>query len=255
MRLLSTLMTEGAFGAAFAFFAIFGFAGAAAAGRGDAGAGAAAGAGGAAAGAGAGTAAGAAAGAGGVAACAVLVPVAAHAHTGPSPIKKTTPRIKDFIISAPSSRTSLYLLVKGASLIDRPKSDRSSQVCLIAWSSNPRILPLRGLAAVILLSGNIRAALGQPAQPIAVPPLAIALEGLAYSYPVSFLDLMIEGQRLRMAYMDVKPTSTASRKSALLLHGESFSGITGRVSPKHSPPTVRPHASSAVASMWRAAGR
>ncbi len=35
------------------------------------------------------------------------------------------------------------------------------------------------------------------------PPLGIAMENYAYPYPVDYLDLEIEGQDLRMAYMDV----------------------------------------------------
>jgi pimeloyl-ACP methyl ester carboxylesterase len=56
----------------------------------------------------------------------------------------------------------------------------------------------------------------------AVRPLGIALEGLDYPYPVQFLDLVIEGQALRMAYMDVAPSGNG--KAVVLLHGKSFSG-------------------------------
>ena len=55
-------------------------------------------------------------------------------------------------------------------------------------------------------------------------PLGIALEEIDYPYPVQFLDLSIEGQNLRMAYMDVAPTGPANGKAVLLLHGKSFSG-------------------------------
>ncbi len=55
-------------------------------------------------------------------------------------------------------------------------------------------------------------------------PMGIGLEDLAYPYPVHDLDLTIEGQALRMAYMDVAPTSPPNGKSVVLLHGKSFSG-------------------------------
>jgi pimeloyl-ACP methyl ester carboxylesterase len=55
-------------------------------------------------------------------------------------------------------------------------------------------------------------------------PLGIGLEGIVYPYPVHFLDLTIEGQLLRMAYMDVAPTVAANGKTVVLLHGKSFSG-------------------------------
>jgi pimeloyl-ACP methyl ester carboxylesterase len=53
-------------------------------------------------------------------------------------------------------------------------------------------------------------------------PLGIGLEGIEYPYPVRYLDLMIEGQPVRMAYMDVGPTATSNGKTVLLLHGKSF---------------------------------
>jgi pimeloyl-ACP methyl ester carboxylesterase len=81
------------------------------------------------------------------------------------------------------------------------------------------------LVTAIVLSCQMRIAAAQSAaQTDDTPPLGIALEGLAYPYPVAFLDLTIEGQRLRMAYMDVKPTGAANGKAVLLLHGKSFSG-------------------------------
>jgi pimeloyl-ACP methyl ester carboxylesterase len=57
-----------------------------------------------------------------------------------------------------------------------------------------------------------------------VPPIGIGLEEIEYPYPVKFLDLTIEGQPLRMAYMDVPPSAAANGKTVVLLHGKSFSG-------------------------------
>jgi pimeloyl-ACP methyl ester carboxylesterase len=67
---------------------------------------------------------------------------------------------------------------------------------------------------------------GALADPIAgdVTPLGIGLEGVAYPYPVQYLDLTIQGQALRMAYMDVAPTANANGKAVVLLHGKSFGG-------------------------------
>ena len=58
----------------------------------------------------------------------------------------------------------------------------------------------------------------------AAEPLAISLEGFAYPFPVQLLPLTIEGQDLRMAYMDVAPTGPPSGKVVLLLHGKNFPG-------------------------------
>ncbi len=62
------------------------------------------------------------------------------------------------------------------------------------------------------------------AAPGASEPLGIALEGLPSPYPVSFLPLTVEGQDLRMAYMDVAPTGKPSGEVVLLLHGKNFPG-------------------------------
>lgn len=43
-------------------------------------------------------------------------------------------------------------------------------------------------------------------------------------YPVEFSPLQIEGQNLRMAFRDVKPTAAANGRTVLLLHGKNFSG-------------------------------
>lgn len=56
-------------------------------------------------------------------------------------------------------------------------------------------------------------------------PLSITLEGYAYPYPVSFLPLVVEGQDLKMAYMDVVPKTGANGKTVMLLHGKNFFGV------------------------------
>jgi pimeloyl-ACP methyl ester carboxylesterase len=62
------------------------------------------------------------------------------------------------------------------------------------------------------------------AQAPAVRPLGIGLEDVDYPYPVRFFDLTIEGQTLRMSYMDVEPSGPSNGKGVVLLHGKSFSG-------------------------------
>lgn len=53
--------------------------------------------------------------------------------------------------------------------------------------------------------------------------LSITLENVKYPYPVSFLPITVEGQDIRMAYMDVKP-ATANGKTVMLFHGKNFGG-------------------------------
>ena len=62
------------------------------------------------------------------------------------------------------------------------------------------------------------------AQAPAVEPLGIGLEGYPYPYPVNFLPLQIEGQDLRMAYMDVPAQGAANGRTVVLMHGKNFGG-------------------------------
>ena len=59
-------------------------------------------------------------------------------------------------------------------------------------------------------------------------PLSITMEDYDYPYQVRFLPLAIEGQDLRMAYMDVAPTGTPNGRSVVLLHGKNFFGAYWR---------------------------
>jgi pimeloyl-ACP methyl ester carboxylesterase len=75
------------------------------------------------------------------------------------------------------------------------------------------------------------AVLGAPAvsaQERAPEPLGIAMEGYAYPHPVQFLPLTLEGQDVRMAYMDVKPAGKANGRTVVLLHGKNFFGAYWR---------------------------
>lgn len=59
-------------------------------------------------------------------------------------------------------------------------------------------------------------------------PLGIALEEYPYPWPVHFLPLEIDGQDLRMAYMDVPPSIAANGRAIVLMHGKNFGGYYWR---------------------------
>jgi len=59
-------------------------------------------------------------------------------------------------------------------------------------------------------------------------PLGIALEEYPYPWPVHFLPLVIEGQELRMAYMDVPPSGAPNGRAVVLMHGKNFGGYYWR---------------------------
>jgi pimeloyl-ACP methyl ester carboxylesterase len=54
--------------------------------------------------------------------------------------------------------------------------------------------------------------------------LGIGLESYAYPYPVQFMDITIQGQPLRMAYMDVSASGPASGRTVVLMHGKNMGG-------------------------------
>ncbi len=86
---------------------------------------------------------------------------------------------------------------------------------------NCTALALR-LAVLALLTAGPSAA--EPQASAAAEPLGIALEGYPYPFPVKFLPVTLEGQDLRMAYMDVAPTAPPNGRTVLLLHGKNFFG-------------------------------
>jgi pimeloyl-ACP methyl ester carboxylesterase len=75
-----------------------------------------------------------------------------------------------------------------------------------------------------LFFGAIALIASAQAQAPALRPLGIGLEDIEYPYPVHYFDLTIEGQLLRMAYMDVAPAGAANGKTVVLFHGKSFAG-------------------------------
>lgn len=53
----------------------------------------------------------------------------------------------------------------------------------------------------------------------------INMENIRYPFPVKELKLKIQGQDVKMAYMDLLPQKNANGKTVLLLHGKNFSAI------------------------------
>jgi pimeloyl-ACP methyl ester carboxylesterase len=83
---------------------------------------------------------------------------------------------------------------------------------------------IRFLACVfslLLLTGS-----AAPAQTPAA--LNATLDGLDYPYPVRYLPLRLEGQTVRMAYMDVPASGPGNGRTVLLLHGKNFFGAYWR---------------------------
>jgi len=61
------------------------------------------------------------------------------------------------------------------------------------------------------------------AAPASDPRFDAELSASPYPYPVAYFELASQRQKLRMAYLDVKPSQSPNGKSVLLLHGKNFS--------------------------------
>ena len=76
----------------------------------------------------------------------------------------------------------------------------------------------------LLLMGSLLIASVAGAQVPSIKPRDIDLTDYPYPYPVQFITLNIQGETLKMAYMDVKPAN-ANGHIVMLLHGKNFSGF------------------------------
>lgn len=94
-------------------------------------------------------------------------------------------------------------------------------VCLLISLFVPRITS----AQLPTTRGRIPLEDNQPqTAPIYTVPLGSAIEEYTYPFPVSFLSFEVEGEPVRMAYMDVRPTANANGRTVVLLHGKNFYG-------------------------------
>jgi pimeloyl-ACP methyl ester carboxylesterase len=56
-------------------------------------------------------------------------------------------------------------------------------------------------------------------------PVSISLEDVPYPYAVEFVDMVLQGQQVRMGYMDVAPDGDANGQVAVLFHGANYFGL------------------------------
>ena len=80
------------------------------------------------------------------------------------------------------------------------------------------------IICLILISALAGVVWAQATPPVYSTPLGISLEEYSYPYPVHFLTLENQGQSLRMAYMDIRPTGPDQAEAVVLLHGKNFYG-------------------------------
>jgi pimeloyl-ACP methyl ester carboxylesterase len=77
---------------------------------------------------------------------------------------------------------------------------------------------------VMLVASPVVAQEPPPAPPAEWGPMSINLEDVPYPHPVSYLSFNLEGQDVRLAYMDVAAQGTPNNRSVVLLHGMNFFG-------------------------------
>jgi len=95
-------------------------------------------------------------------------------------------------------------------------------------SIKSHLLTTAALGALLFGSFSAAAVSAQQRPPASPPaswgPLSINLEEIVYPYPVSFMNLKLYGQDVRIAYMDVPPVGTPNGQTVVLLHGGSYYG-------------------------------
>ena len=93
------------------------------------------------------------------------------------------------------------------------------------YSSLTQRLPRIALIGVITLFCPVRSA-GQSTPPSEPPadwgPTAIDYSNVPYPYPVQYLDVSLNGQDYRVAYMDVAPAGQPNGQTVVMFHGMNF---------------------------------
>ncbi len=85
---------------------------------------------------------------------------------------------------------------------------------------------MRTVCLLLSIAGSLFAQADVPPKaPADVQPGSIGYEGIPYPYPVSYLPLVLYGQDVRMAYMDVPPIGQPNGRTVVLFHGMNFGGF------------------------------
>ena len=59
-------------------------------------------------------------------------------------------------------------------------------------------------------------------QAVRAEAMGIGLEGFPYPYPIHFMPITLQGEDLRLAYMDAPAVGPSNGRTAVLLHGRNF---------------------------------
>ena len=85
------------------------------------------------------------------------------------------------------------------------------------------MIGLASLVRAVFAGSAVMASTPAVAQTV---PLGADLEGYAYPAPVAWYETSSQGSPIRMAYLDIRPTSAANGATVALLHGKNFCAAT-----------------------------
>jgi hypothetical protein len=71
----------------------------------------------------------------------------------------------------------------------------------------------RALACALTITAALCASFAAP--PARAEAMGVALEGFPYPYPVHFMPLTLQGEDLRLAYMDVAPVGSPNGQTVI----------------------------------------
>ena len=80
---------------------------------------------------------------------------------------------------------------------------------------------MRTVCLILCFAGSLFAQGDAPPK----APTDVKPGSIAYPYPVSYLPLVLYGQDVRMAYMDVPPSGQPNGRTVMLFHGMNFGGF------------------------------
>lgn len=84
---------------------------------------------------------------------------------------------------------------------------------------------LKKISSIVFISLTLTSVLNTPSLAVENTNRIADINHLEYPYKVDYLDLNIENQDLKMAYMDIKPVKNDNGKSVILFHGKNFNGF------------------------------
>lgn len=80
------------------------------------------------------------------------------------------------------------------------------------------------LISCLVFSGLVTAFTASAAD--STPKYGPQLQGFDFPYPIQKFDFTSQQQQLTMGYIDVKPSGSANGRTAVLMHGKNFCGVT-----------------------------